>query len=254
MDSPQTEEPAPGLNLNFSTFKPPNENDKPEDFFEVKLAEGGDKTPRWIRKTDSRQFLVFIATSVRTEHEGGGAAQQVGWAFMYRPGKYKKENYKELMAQYLYYFGWLQARVGNLGYTGEPAEQTGNRAALRALYAALIFRSWEQEGASTLVIATNNPLLIRLGQCVEGWAGHEEMPTERAQNKDLWGLIDECMMGPPDGDGVKVQIWPIKHNMNVRTLHKATNASHEVDIKTWADGLLRLQKLNHAKELAGAIQ
>lgn len=97
--------------------------------------------------------------------------------------------------------GHLAVPLERQGPTGHPRPQTSNRAELRAVLAALQFRSWPCEGWTKVVIATDSAYVVENGKSVK--------------NKDLWkcllGWCEDAAMFPAR---TKLEFWWIPREWN----------------------------------------
>ncbi|GAA5897132.1 hypothetical protein JCM5296_002236 [Sporobolomyces johnsonii] len=101
---------------------------------------------------------------------------------------------------------------------GPPEKHTSQRAELRALLAALYFRTWPGEGTSHLVIATDSEYVAK--GCTEwlpvwvgnGWKNSSGRPVA---NQDLWRRV-VARMEDHFGDALRVGLWRVDRELNRR--------------------------------------
>lgn len=124
-----------------------------------------------------------------------------------------------------------------LGPTGDEYAHTSNRAELRALIAALRFRSWNLEGFNCLVIATDSEYVVNgITSWIKSWRRKDWRTRSgtAVKNKDLW----QCLLGEierADESGLRIQFWRISRDWNIEADHHAKEAVHELPIWDFAD-------------------
>jgi ribonuclease HI len=113
----------------------------------------------------------------------------------------------------------------NKGPTGVSYKQTSNRAELRAVIAALMFRSWSADcnrSWRSLVVATDSEYVaINATERIERWEKtgwkriNQQGKTSPIKNQDLWKLL-LSVVRQLHGDGVNVAFWRIPREWNQR--------------------------------------
>lgn len=115
--------------------------------------------------------------------------------------------------------------------------QTCNRAELRAVVASLRSRPWTVEGFSSLVIATDSPIVVEGATTwsktwrANGWKTDDGSDV---QNQDLWKVL----LGEVErayGSGVAVYFWLISTEHNRVADEAAREAALGEDIPDWTD-------------------
>ncbi|KAK5663807.1 hypothetical protein OQA88_10 [Cercophora sp. LCS_1] len=129
-------------------------------------------------------------------------------------------------------------RLEKQGPFGDAADQTSNRAELRAVIAALRFRFWRGEGFHTLVIATDSEYVVKGATAwVQKWMKNGWMTAGKVavKNKDLW----EALLGEIERHkerGMSVQFWRIPREWNtVADAAAKEAASKEEASDEWMD-------------------
>lgn len=205
---------------NFTRFTPPSATDTPETLFAPKIPKDATvPAPRLTRISNAREFLIYVDGSCSNN---GTEDASAGCAFVFRPetsistipAHTSAGNATDFMK--LYTRGHCKFRLESCGPNGEIAEQTSNRAELRATIAVLQFRYWTGEGFQRLVIATDSSYTV--GGCTEwvkkwqrnGWNTAAGKPVK---NRDLWEeIIKEVNRWSEKG--MQVQFWLIPRSSN----------------------------------------
>ncbi|TVY50253.1 Ribonuclease H [Lachnellula cervina] len=184
-------------------FQLPSVKDTPQSLFS--------SDHRYIRKSDSRQILIFTDGACS---RNGCSDAQAGYSFSYRPSAYSK-------AGELTHDGTMSLRLETRGPTGQIYPQTSNRAELRAVIAALQFKDWSSdcnEGWRSLVFATDPEYVgLHITQSIQRWESEGWMTSDHRNimNQDLWKLL-LSLIRTLQGDGVAVSFWRIPRDWNKR--------------------------------------
>ncbi|KAK8879301.1 ribonuclease H-like protein [Apiospora arundinis] len=109
--------------------------------------------------------------------------------------------------------GVIAFRLEDKGPGGEAMDPTSNRAKMRAVIAALEFRSWQDEGWRSIVIATDLEYVVRgATEFLPRWVQRrwkKSRSSGRIANRDLWeemqGIIDRLRE-----NGTDVAFWYIR--------------------------------------------
>ncbi|UNI23037.1 Ribonuclease H [Purpureocillium takamizusanense] len=176
---------------------------------------------RFVRRTDRDQLLIYADGACINN---GQANPKAGWAFVYKPGV---DNHPISVG----------ARLESKGPFGDAAQQTSNRAELRAVLAALRFRVWSGEGFTKLVLATDSEYAAEgATSWARGWMrnGWKTRVGVEVKNRDLW----EALLGEIeklDGAGVEVQFWRIPRAMNRAADCAAKEAAQQAEVLSFQD-------------------
>ncbi|KAK4230170.1 putative rnase h domain protein [Podospora fimiseda] len=130
----------------------------------------------------------------------GMADPRAGWAFIFRTGSK----------------GMVSGVLEQKGPDGELHIATSNRAELRAVIAALEFRSWWGEGWERIVIATDSEYVVNgATSWLRAWAarGWRTLGGSPVKNRDLWERLSERMRMCAEG-GSEVSFWRIPRGWN----------------------------------------
>ncbi|KAK0111144.1 hypothetical protein ONS95_001520 [Cadophora gregata] len=155
---------------------------------------------RFVRESNNRETLIFTDGACL---RNGRPKPTAGCGFVYLP----QIPGVSLPVKY----GSVPFRLENQSPDGSPAEQTSNRAELRAVIAALQFRVWQGEGWKRLVIATDSEYAVKgatewFGAWVrKGWKTSKNEPVK---NRDLWKLLMKEIRKLAR-TGVEVSFWKI---------------------------------------------
>ena len=225
---------------NVTRFTPPSTTDTPETLFTARIPENASiPAPRLTRISNPREFLIYVDGSCI---ENGTENATAGCAFVFRPETSRSFLPSRTSSGHatgpmkLYDRGACNFRLVNHGPNGEVAEQTSNRAELRATIAALQYRHWTGEGLQHLVIATDSSYVV--GGCTEwikkwqqnGWTTAAGTPVK---NRDLWEeLIKELHRWSELG--LQVQFWLIPRNLNSVADSSAKEAAELPSQEDWA--------------------
>ncbi|KAI1426563.1 ribonuclease H-like protein [Xylaria sp. FL1777] len=203
-------------------FTPPSPTIKPTELFPGKATYV--LITRYIHRDDPYKILIFTDGACLNN---GQSNPKAGWAFVHGPG-----CGGELAV--------TSSRLENVGPFGDPSIQSSNRAELRAVIAALRFRSWDCEGYKTVVIATDSAYVTQ-GSTV--WAktwvrnGWQKNDNGEVKNKDLW----EALLGEVErwqNREVAIQFWQIPRDWNnVADAAAKQAAERDVAGSKWGDVL-----------------
>ncbi|OGE51759.1 hypothetical protein PENARI_c012G08290 [Penicillium arizonense] len=157
-------------------FVPRHGNDTSDSLFQPGTTTKASPVPRrFINQDDANEFLIYTDGCCLNN---GQANPRAGCSAVFRPPTRTRQ-----------YYGRVSFALENRGPTGEPHPQTSNRAELRAVIAALRFRSWAGEGFSSLVIATDSTYVVK-GSTDWIWPwmhyGWETRAGTPVKNQDLW--------------------------------------------------------------------
>jgi ribonuclease HI len=206
-------------------FVPPNPRDMPQVLFPLSGHRGftSSPVPRFVRDNDLRQFLIYTDGACSNN---GGLNPKGGCSFIYRTTKQQSspEDY-------------VRFPLESVGPTGERHTHTSNRAELRAVIAALRFRSWDKEEFDRLVIATDSDYVVKgITNWVKAWRrkGWKTRSGTPVKNKDLW----QCLLGEierADENGLRVKFWWIPREWNIEADHHAKAAVDEAPPHEFTD-------------------
>ncbi|KAJ5359544.1 ribonuclease H-like protein [Penicillium cataractarum] len=139
--------------------------------------------------------------------ENGGLTARGGWSVVYK----RCSRFPEA--------GRVSFALEEKGPTGKIHQHTSNRAELRAVIAALRYRSWKGEGFKSLVIATDSEYVANgATQWVKSWRrnGWKMRNGAAVKNQDLWKfMLGEIEMY--EEKGLRVQFWRIPRQWNDET-------------------------------------
>lgn len=170
-------------------FQPPFPTATPPHLYEVADNRNSIPRPRYIRKSNPREMLIFIDGSCLGNGTPGARA---GFGVQWSP----TDN--------------LSCRLEGDGY------ETSNRAELRAAIAALSVRAWNGEGFDTVVLACDSEYVV-LGICerVQTWIhrGWRTAAGRPVMNQDLWEMLLEKLEEKDDA-GIMVKFWRIPRGFN----------------------------------------
>lgn len=154
---------------------------------------------RFVHKSDQSKILIYTDGTCFND---GLEDAHAGFGFVFRQEKPGVMGYAAL-------------RLENNGPSDEPHPQTGIRAELRAVLAALQFRYWPGENVKTLVIATESTYVAHgCTSWVHEWE-KDNWQTEDGpvRNKDLWqALLQKFHYWSIEG--LQLQFWKIPRNLN----------------------------------------
>jgi ribonuclease HI len=157
---------------------------------------------RFINQDNPKQFLIYTDGACLNN---GQANPKGGCSAVFRPPTRTRQ-----------YFGRISFALEHRGPTGKLHQQTSNRAELRAVIAALRFRSWDGEGFNSLVIATDSTYVVEGSTSwVYAWMrnGWETRAGTPVKNQDLWQcLFDEIEKA--HRSSLRIQFWHIPREWN----------------------------------------
>lgn len=221
-------------------FVPSQESDSPQTLFEPKIPPDNNiPAPRWIRRSNPREFLVFTDGACT---QNGGEDASAGCAFVFRPETSiefvprKTRSDHSTSGMLLHTLGSQKFRLENVGPTGHAAAQTSSRAELRAVLAVLSFRHWVGEGLNRLVIATDSSYVVDgCTDWVKRWQqnGWQTSTRKPVKNKDLWEEFIK-QFGRQRDNGLEVQFWLIPRALNSVADRLAKQAARDPACAEWA--------------------
>ncbi|KJZ71177.1 hypothetical protein HIM_09432 [Hirsutella minnesotensis 3608] len=132
---------------------------------------------RFINFHDPEQALIFTSGACLKSRKIYGEA---AWGFKYKPSGAAVAD------------GPVVGRLECIGPFGDHLKQTTDRAALRAVLAALRFQFWNLEGFSSLVIATDSPRVAQgATELLPGWVYNKwlDVDGQKVKDRDLWEAL-----------------------------------------------------------------
>ena len=130
-------------------------------------------------------------------------------------------------------------RLEQEGPFGDAGVQSSNRAELRAVIAALRFRSWSGEGFKSIVIATDSEYVVEgATDWVKRWVKNGWKTNRKAEvkNRDMWEhLLGEVERA--DERGLKIEFWRIPRAWNEVADGAAKTAAGKDAKAEWVDML-----------------
>lgn len=187
---------------------------------------GNNLAHRFIRRTNPNEFLIYTDGLCL---DNGKPTARAGRAFIFRSADDK-------------YNGACTFKLEQKGPTGETCPQTSNRAELRAVIAALQYRTWVGERWTSLVIATDSEYVVK-GTTVwvsnwlkNGWRTSTGKPVV---NRDLWELLLQ-EIGSYEEGALRIRLWRIPRSLNVEADGRAKEAAglDEVSDHTRPQGVM----------------
>ncbi|PVH75223.1 hypothetical protein DL98DRAFT_359098, partial [Cadophora sp. DSE1049] len=136
---------------------------------------------RFVRISNHDETLIFTGGACLNNER---ANPTTGFGFAFLP--------RDIRVSPQVKYGTVAFRLENKSSYGSPAEQTSNRAELRAVIAALQFRAWHRVGWKRIVIATDSEYAINMTS--------KKVPVK---NRDLWELLMKVIKRLTD-QGVEV--------------------------------------------------
>jgi len=197
--SSSTSIPTPEGVLLASKFQHPQPIDTPNTLFNcgctsgvARIQQGQGETrkvefirtakhTRFVRKTNPSEVLIFTAGACLNK---GRSKPNAGCGFVFLP--------RDSEASPQVRYGTVSFRLEGKSPNGSPAEQTSNRAELRAAMAALQFRNWHAEGWKRIVIATDSEYAINgATEWVTAWVRKNWITSKKVpvRNRDLCELL-----------------------------------------------------------------
>ncbi|KAG9241283.1 RNase H domain protein [Calycina marina] len=198
-------------------FHPPGKSeDTPQALFRTEH--------RLIRAADSREILIYATGTCLSN---GQDLPKAGCCFVYRSSAYTQRGD-------LTHGGTIRFRLEYKGPSGQHYRQTGNRAALRSVLAALQFRDWSKdcnESWRSIVIATDSKYVAsNATERVKIWEGENWLTYDDElkchvdiKNQDLWNSLME-RIAELQSAGVRIRFWNITEDLNARTINFALQA------------------------------
>ncbi|KAK1995220.1 RNase H domain-containing protein [Colletotrichum falcatum] len=188
----------------------------PEDLFPARLAvRATDPVVRFINRHDDSEFLIYTDGACL---ENGSVDARGGCAVVFKPSEPGHR-------------GSTAFKLEDRGADGQMYRHTSNRAELRAVVAALRYRSWDREGFNSIVIATDSTYVVNGATTwTRAWVkkGWQLATGEPVKNRDLWEalLLDVEKLHDL---GVSVRFWKIPRQQNRRADKEAKRAASELE-------------------------
>ena len=139
------------------------------------------KHTRFVRKTNPSEILIFTAGACLNK---GWPKPNAGCGFVFLA--------RDSEASPQVRYGTVSFRLEGKSPNGSPAEQTSNRAELRAAMAAFQFQDWHAEGWKRIVIATDSEYAINgATEWVTAWVRKNWITSKKVpvRNRDLCELL-----------------------------------------------------------------
>ncbi|KAI1398946.1 ribonuclease H-like domain-containing protein [Hypoxylon fuscum] len=116
----------------------------------------------------------------------------------------------------------------NKGPDGQSYPHTSNRAELRAVLAALLYRQWWSEGWERVVVVTDSEYVARgATERLRNWASRNwrtSSSRKKVTNLDLWRALSE-VMGEHAKSGCEVSFWMVPREYNAQADADARGAA-----------------------------
>ncbi|KAI1416443.1 ribonuclease H-like protein [Hypoxylon sp. FL1857] len=200
-------------------FVPRHPGETPEHHFPLQNLPARSTESRFINRYDSREILILVDGSCINNRSRDPAANRpaAGCSFMFKGGghdisfPFTGQSHNE--------GGIVGFPLEKSGPSGETFNATSNRAKLRAVIAALLFRAWEQEGWHRVVVATD------LEYVVDGATRYLPQWERRhwrtrsfttVANRDLWEELHGIIRGL-QRHGTMVSFWLLLPNSIAKT-------------------------------------
>lgn len=177
---------------------------------------------RFICYDDHRTALVFTDGACLNN---GQPNDRAGWAFYFGPGPDART---------------VSRRLERNRPFGDVAEQTSNRAELRAAIAAIRGVHWLEDGYRRLVIASDSEYLVEgITTWIKRWIknGWKTSEGETVKNRDLW----EMLLGEVESIAEcnhKIEFWRIPREYNTVADSATKKACEQADVEDFVDGIM----------------
>lgn len=173
-------------------FQPVPPSATPEDHYHDAMNRCTVPGLRYIRKTNAREMLIYIAGAC--SYNGGTPQARAGYGV-----KWSARNN-------------LSSRLEGDG------PETSHRAELRAATVALGLRAWHGEGFDKVILACDSEYVVEgISQWVHDYRKSDGWPTTEKlwldENQDLWLTLINALK-EQDDRGVLVQFWGIRTEDN----------------------------------------
>jgi ribonuclease HI len=201
-------------------FVPPTPTVTPSELFPLQHRPDR-QYPRFVRRSSPGDFLIYTDGACLNNGQADPAA---GWGFVFRALEANRPH-----------MGRVSGRLEEHGPSGEHHPQTSNRAELRAVIAALQFRSWFGEGWTRLVIATDSEYVTRgATEWVRAWGRNGWVTSNRTavKNRDLWEELLGEVMGYRE-KGMEVCFWRIPRAWNEEADRVAKAGARKKKLQVW---------------------
>lgn len=170
---------------------------------------------RFLHYQDRHTALVFTDGCCLNNGQHNARA---GWAFYFGPDPQKRT---------------VSRRLESRGPFGDLAEQTSNRAELRAAIAAIDGLHWCADRIHRLVIASDSEYLVEgITTWVRLWTKNrwKTVDGEPFRNKDLWQMLlgDVELWASHGGD---IEFWRIPREYNTVADRAAKKAAEQADVE-----------------------
>ena len=169
-------------------FHPPSPTTTPNELFQLASNHWSVPEVRFVRKSNPREFLIFIDGCCLYE---GTPEARAGYGVLWGP---------ECK---------LSVRLEGYG------PQTLNEAELEAAIAALSLRAWSGEGFNSMVLASDSEnVMLGISERLHGWIQASWITaTGRIKDRNLWELL-LAKLRVMDNTGIMVKFWWIPRGCN----------------------------------------
>lgn len=200
-------------------YIPPSDTITPEELFPQKRV-ATKQFPRFTHMVENDTILIYTDGGTCTRDKQVNAA--AGWGFVFR------EPEPDMP-----YIGFYYARLENRGPTGEQHPQTKDRAALRAVIAAIRFRVWYADGSTQLVIVTSSQYVTRgITEWVQFWGRFHLIGSVDTliEDQDLWEELLRLIIGHRE-QGMEICFWSVPQAWNDSAETLAHEGAHEPQVE-----------------------
>ncbi|KAG0150241.1 hypothetical protein CROQUDRAFT_231281 [Cronartium quercuum f. sp. fusiforme G11] len=205
-------------------FQPPSDSShvelSPDEVFPLRKANA--TTPAaFIHRYCIRRRFVPVVSGLKTmciytdgaclDNGSSVTSPRAGAAFVFKDGKEGQINFA----------------LENKGVDGQIYTHTNSRAELRAVLAALTYRTWWGEGWERIVVITDSEYVANhaTGR-LRNWAarGWRVASGKPVANKDLWQELS-TVMGSFAKSGCEISFWAVPRRMNAKADKAAKTAA-----------------------------
>ncbi|KAJ7677935.1 RNase H domain protein, partial [Mycena polygramma] len=181
----------------------------------------GDVTPQFLFPARATNVCPYPRFCIRQDQDVVPTLSPPRTMMIYTDGACASNGLAEPRGGFAFVFnetpgGKCSNALEQKGPDGEAYTHTSNRAELRAVIAALKFRSWGGEGWQRVVITTDS-MYVGKGATIwmRKWAANRWRTAsgQPIANRDLWEALSEAM-GSCAAGGCEVSFWMVPREWN----------------------------------------
>ncbi|KAK4665654.1 hypothetical protein QC763_0064720 [Podospora pseudopauciseta] len=211
-----------------SIFHPEDPSLTPEEHFPLQTVRAPDHRvhPRFVNRFNSREFLLVIdASCINNGRHADKSSPPIGSSSFKPKNSPGTPNAAVMLPLSEEYNGPI---TGTIAFRleeepqGDVMDHSSNRAKLRAVIAALQFRSWHGEGWRRVVVLTDLEYIVKgATEWLPRWVGRQWRKSKvgrsgrKYANRNLWEELQH-RIEELGGEGCEVSFWLVRDGELIR--------------------------------------